>query len=551
MRVFSLLIVGLCGLLLMLTPAAGQGQEQPLVVFVEERELQMASVTDSGIDGLTRLAQTFTDLGARTRFVRLRDPLPDETQVIVLVRPRRRLPEAFLARIWKQVEQGANLLLALDPPGHVGTNTETVGSGLDTLMTLDYGIGLQDGFVATTSFTTLTAQDLVTSFLRVSPEINNHPVIEPLITYDVPLQVWGARHLRVEPFGPDTTAFPLLFAEPVFAENDNIFRNQNPLPLELNIGSDDQGRLIIGALGENERTGTRLALLADGEMVQNAYGFGRIPASVTPEHPGNVVFAQRLAAWLLELPQSAWPELLPRFTWLRLDGLDDDWNPALQPTLNPASDASILALSLQQVRAFRNEDFLYLLIDTATSPNPNVQVVFGFDSRGAGAADTIVVANRDRIYIQPEAGAQISIPDAAFVIADSIELRLPLRVTGISSRIPSLCLNSARELAFPTPPDCIESVAVTSIGENDPAAIRFESDLLVTVISTSRINLRNGPGTNFGVITTIPNGRVFAAVGRDAAGEWIQVQNARYQGWIASFLLAPNGDLQSLPVATE
>ncbi len=101
-------------------PSLAQGQAlSPLVVFIEEpKSLITASVTDNGPDGLTRLAEVFQRLGARTKWVRLRDTLPEDTSVVVLVRPRRTLTPADLAWVWQRVGAGNSLLVALDPQGH-------------------------------------------------------------------------------------------------------------------------------------------------------------------------------------------------------------------------------------------------------------------------------------------------------------------------------------------------------------------------------------------------------------------------------------------------
>jgi len=40
-------------------------------------------------------------------------------------------------------------------------------------------------------------------------------------------------------------------------------------------------------------------------MIQN--GFGLVSSGPTPRYPGNRILAERLAAWLLELPVDAWP----------------------------------------------------------------------------------------------------------------------------------------------------------------------------------------------------------------------------------------------------
>ena len=73
MRTFRLIVMLV--LVIASTTRLAESQSQPRVVFVQETDLQMASVTNQGAAGLTRLAEIFTRLGARTSFVRLDQPI--------------------------------------------------------------------------------------------------------------------------------------------------------------------------------------------------------------------------------------------------------------------------------------------------------------------------------------------------------------------------------------------------------------------------------------------------------------------------------------------
>ena len=181
MRVLSVL----CLVLLLVLAAPGFAQDEtaqsPLVVFVEEpRNLQMASVTDNGPDGLTRLADIFRSLGARTEWLRLRDPLPDDTKVVVLVRPRRPLTTEFLARLWRIVGNGGSLLVALEPQGYLATNTEAPGRGLDKLLTLDDGVSLMNGILIEPWFTNKSFNELYSTFSLGFNDPVPNSISEPL-----------------------------------------------------------------------------------------------------------------------------------------------------------------------------------------------------------------------------------------------------------------------------------------------------------------------------------------------------------------------------------
>lgn len=71
-----------------------------------------------------------------------------------------------------------------------------------------------------------------------------------------------------------------------------------------------------------------------------------------------------------------------------------------------------------------------------------------------------------------------------------------------------------------------------------------------TLALRNNARLRNGPGTNFDVITIAPYASRVAVIGRNAFGTWVLVDYNGTQGWVSIYLLAaPQGyDLQAVPV---
>lgn len=551
-------------LLLAMAPNPLRGQSDtpqpvstaPLVVFIEEsRQLDMASVTVSGPNGLSELASIFQRLGARTAFARLREPLPEDVSVIVLVRPRRPVPVDYLARIWTRVEQGASLLLAIDPSGHVRASPETPTGGLARLLALEYGTPLFAGMLIQPWFTRDSISRLETSFLPALPYPVSNPVNAPLVAYDLPIMTWGARHVGAELFGVDSAAYPLIYANVAFAEtNTRALNPANTDPLEVNYGADAVGRLTIGAVGENLRTNTRVALLGDGEMLMNGFGlaFASTVQGQVPLYPGNRVLAQQIAAWLLKVPPENALPLPSGFTWVAIDGERDDWDDSRNPpTAQGESIVNVMSLRIQQARAFRNESYLYVMIETMVTPNPDVQVEFGLDSRGSGSADVFVVANRSGVFLRGTDENLTPLRDAAFAVAGVIEVRIPLRAAGLSSAIPQMCLTTATPLAFPTPPDCMTArIPIPNSNERDPADLHIQDGegLMLMTRTNDTANIRSAPSTNANVVVGLRNGRPLRAIGRNSAGDWVQVENARYTGWISRLVFNANGDVMTLPV---
>ncbi len=534
---------------------AAQPAETPLVVFIEEaRNLQMSSLTDPGPDGVSRLGDIFRRLGAEVRFVPLDVALPEETDVIVLVRPRRALTNEQLARIYAQVVRGANLMLAIDPAGHMDARTEGSTSGLARLLSVDYGATLLDGFLTEPWFTLDTLSDVRTSSLQAYAYEGTHPVLEPLSRYQVPVYVWGARPLTVEAITTESEGAPLAFGLPAFAEtNARVWvgeeqparpnrRNQQPQPpavFELNIGTDFQGQLIIGAVGENRTTGTRLALFGDGEMLENDFGLAVTGAS-TPLNPGNQILAERAAAWLLELEPAAFPPLPAGFSWIEMDGEYDEWA-NIPASLETVGDGR--GIDIASVKAFSNSAYLYAFIETATFPADSSVITLDFDTNNDQVMDVTFTLQRDGMIVQ-QREALNTVPDSAVAFGiNGIEVRVPLRYVGVDVQtITRVCIDG--DLG-----DCADApVLVTTVNERDPFPMRLQGTMQARVVTADIANLRATPSTNGARLGSVRNGELFSVVGRNEAGDWVKIENGAYSAWMATFLLRLNGDVMTLPV---
>lgn len=543
------LMILLLTLLVLAQPGLAQ-DARPLVVFVEDaRVLQTSSVTDNGPDGVTRLGEMFVRQGARTAFVRLTDALPEDAQVIVLVRPRGSMPAAYLARIWLQMERGAGLLLAIDPPGHVNARPEGQNSGLDRLLTLDYGVSLLNGLLIEPWFTLGTIREVQTSYLYAHGASVPHPIFDPLARYELPVRLWGARPLAVEPFGIDSQAASLLQTTPLYAETSpTTLALQEPTPLEINLEADPQGLMNVAAVGENVRSGSRIAIIGDGEFVQNGFGLSYIGDSTIPRYAGNYVLTDRIIAWLLQ--NEAYPDLPDGLTWVAVDGDRAEWENVAVAVNDSLDDSTVNALNLTQIKAFRNESFIYMALETAASPSPDLRVEIEIDRNRDRQPDVVLSFHSSGVLAQSGVDEPAPVLDAAMGIGDMTELRLPRRLA--EGDILSVCLVSTRDLAFPQPPDCADApVAVPSVGDRDPVNVRTPRQIIATVTGSNSVNLREAPGIDSPVLTTASFGAEFAVIGRDATAEWFRVQDARWTGWLSGLVVRVNGDVDLLPIVTR
>lgn len=428
------------------------------IVFIDDPALQTASLLNEEGDGVSRLASMFRELGGEVMSAPLSEPLPD-AEVIVLIRPRRPLESDQLARLWLAIENGANLLIALDPSGQARVNSEVQDRGIARLLMEEYGLKLLDGFLVAPTFTNESVRELDTSMLSVRGEnvpigSGAHSIIAPLLDYEIAVTTWGARSLQTGAFGINSRATPLLYTENAYGEtNRNIFRDSDAAPLVYESDSDVTGRLYVAGVGENSRLQNRIALITDGDMLVNGYGLAR-DANNRWLHIGNAIFASRLTAWLMELPEAAYPPLPPDFTYIRVDGDGREWDSSI-PTINDrGTDFPNARYNLRGIRAFYNDRSLYVLIETTAPADAASQVGFQFDKDGNGVADTFVVVEQHRIFLQSE-GAVGVLAEGRAAFGDSIEVRLPLSFVGTTFTV---CLSAPQGVltgeSASADPDC-------------------------------------------------------------------------------------------------
>ncbi|MGQ9850519.1 MAG: SH3 domain-containing protein [Aggregatilineaceae bacterium] len=545
------ILVGVIAALLTGGLHVGRAQQdtRPLVLVVEgRRPLDTVAMTNIGTVGISQLADQFRQLGARVQFVRLNAPLPPEARVVVVARPLRSLRLLETVYLWQHVARGGSLLLALDPEEYplAGRNVRPRynRSGLALLIAQDFGLTVGDAFLAESWYSSSSIQKLENTYGLAFAELNGEPVTAPLAQYGVPVWVWGARSLTVDPLGPGSAAFPLLAMRAAYAETDSgVFRTQAfpnpPVPLRYDADKDPPaGLFTIGARAFSTASGARIAILGDSELLQNGYGLARDGA--LPRYPGNAIFAGRLSGWLLGLPETQWPGLPAGFTWVVPDGDPADWEGrALSPVADD-QDAVQGAYDLAEAASFADDRYLYLLVRTYSAPGEPVWLEV---TRSDGA--TVRVAADGATLTSPD-GMQTSVPDAVLGIGGVLEARIPLRVAGTGRALTTVCLGQPGRAQ---PLDCLGSpLIVPSVQTRAPFDTLWNKHMLVTIHSTAGVYLRQGPSTSTAIQATLRSGTTLAALARTADGAWIQVQDARYAGWVAAYLLTPSGDFSTLPV---
>ncbi|MBK8025318.1 MAG: SH3 domain-containing protein [Chloroflexi bacterium] len=381
-----------------------------------------------------------------------------------------------------------------------------------------------------------------------------HPITDPLRKYDLPLYLWGARPVWAEPFGPHSFGWSLAVAEPWFAEaNPRVYPStrSEPEPFALNIGADRQGRLSVAAIGENARTGARVALLGDAEWVQN--GFGLRTDSSGNVLAGNWLLAQRLTAWLMRREASL--ELPDGILWLAMDGKSDDWeaNGAAAGVVDDVTgDAFLAAYDIASVHGLRTDSYAYLRIDPRMPPQNGARVSLDFDPNRDGRPEATLVFDRTGATIGIGDGARQPIPDAAFAAGSVIELRIPLRLVNPVTALTNLCLSLDDGAGATVEPDCVDAPLLIPLSADaDAAPLRaVPGTPLATVTSdgVNRANVRSDPGAGANVVSSLGVNSIVAVLGRSEANDWYYVQTAAVEGWVSGLALTFAGDPAQIPV---
>lgn len=550
---WRLRIVILAVLISCLFVSGYQAQETPQrvykVAFIEEGRhgLNTASSTNIGDDGLTRLKDLFVSYNAQVRSIDLESEIDEQYQLLVLISPKRALSVQQTVYLWDFLQRGGHLLLALDPYGHNGTNSErSRSSGISQLLYDEYGISVVDDFWIEPWFSIGSLSDLVTSWSEASAEnFVPNPITEPLVKYDLPIRFWGGRSIFVDGLTGISNTNALIYSERPYGETERInLRNPQGGQFIFNIGDDNQGHLILGAVAENYDTGSRVALIGDGEIFQNLYGQTRISGTNdAPRYPGDYILTQRLVAWLLGIPEEEWPPIPNTFTWLALDGDTSDWSPDIPETTNLISDMEASGYAIQKVRAFHNDQFLYLAVESPGKMPDDAEISLQFNHN-----DTLININLvgGTANLVSDTNTLEPIGDAAYVISDNAEIRLPLRIVGTKPLLNQICVSGLAG----SQPNCIDqAISSTHVNTIDPVPMRFSSGPSAMSINTA--NIHSEANTDSQTIAQVPARTLFSVVGRSEDGKWLLVRNGRYEGWVAEFLVSVNAEIGPLPVVSN
>ncbi len=69
------------------------------------------------------------------------------------------------------------------------------------------------------------------------------------------------------------------------------------------------------------------------------------------------------------------------------------------------------------------------------------------------------------------------------------------------------------------------------------------------IVTTGTLNVRSGPGSEFTILTTVPQGRMVTLIGRTADNSWVKVVANGIEGWVTTLHIKTSSPISYLPIA--
>ncbi len=159
------------------------------------------------------------------------------------------------------------------------------------------------------------------------------------------------------------------------------------------------------------------------------------------------------------------------------------------------------------------------------------------------ALDFAIVGDENRLYVAMH-GA-----DGSLLSVNIVEGTLTTPIEPGSGVYTAIITNPAASSAS-VDVTAILSTGVGSSGSSDGAAApppATNGDVCTVTTGEGGTNLRTGPGTNYGVITSLPANTSYTATGQNSG--WYTIDYNGQTGWLAGFVTAQTGPCNTLPLA--
>lgn len=273
-----------------------------------ETSLDTLDATSSDQQGMSILNNNLRANGIVTDALSLQDlvaansPIPRDASALIIARPQRQPTPQEQAIIAQYVSEGGSLFLAADffPTDNIFMAAD---SAFNAYIWDTFGIRMQDAVVVDTQSQAPSALDVVSAqviadnTLVAGMNLENEPQSAALFHI--------ARSIEVNPEPPVSNGSVVLSSDLSWGETDTVAmieRNE----YVAQEGSDQRGPLTLVGFANNERSGSKLVLIGDGDFLTNGY-----TSSDTQFYaPGNATLFMNSIGWLTGFTQAV--EFAPR-----------------------------------------------------------------------------------------------------------------------------------------------------------------------------------------------------------------------------------------------
>jgi len=92
---------------------------------------------------------------------------------------------------------------------------------------------------------------------------------------------------------------------------------------------------------------------------------------------------------------------------------------------------------------------------------------------------------------------------------------------------------------------------LAAVGTSVEVAPAVTQPDITATVNVPVLNVRQGPGTGFAVVAQVKSGTQLVVLGRNAAGDWLQVRiPAPVTGWVSAQLVTPSVSTAAIPVVS-
>lgn len=141
-------------------------------------------------------------------------------------------------------------------------------------------------------------------------------------------------------------------------------------------------------------------------------------------------------------------------------------------------------------------------------------------------------------------GSSLGLSDAAVRVVGRPAEQATADALGAGQPTPDATSPPAPELPDPEPTN--EPPPNEPQEPQQPAALVVEG--VPAIVTTPDLNVRQGPGTAYPSVGTLPEGETITIIGRNADSSWWAISYQGGSAWVFAGLTAPQGDVSDVPL---